>query len=657
MRYIYALFLAVTLLFSACADFLNMVPEKDIETIESKFELRAGAEQWLVGVYSQVALCMPDFEANPAFLGADEFVTCEVNHNSMKPDGIRFPGLKIAEGLQMSQDPYGNWWDKGGVVRPDAFTYLSMYENIRNCNVFIENVDRVYDMEDYEKQQWKAEVQALKAFCYFELVRRYGPIVLVPENISVDAEKGDTYQPRVHVDTCFKAIVDLLDEACLHLLPSDSRNVDRMAFFGKDAALALKARVLLYAASPLYNGNEYYANFKGKNGKPLFSAEYDPEKWRLAAEAADVAVQFCVEHGHKLYEGSVGKGSDLLNTMYDVEFCVHSEFNNPEFIMEWKCAHLYKHYLPRLPMINEHNNFDFTGSVGPSMKMVEMYYTENGLPISADNTWAYEQRYKQGAMETDSRYIDVIPLNNSEEKILQLHLRREPRFYANIAADRTYWKRGPKGNTKVDNNLLVKAYRNETFGTSEKIISALDYQNINGYWLKKFIYSDRQTKSYAAGAKESFPVIRLAELYLIQAEAWNEYEGPSGKVYVPLNKVRARAGIPDVETSWKSYSSSPEKVSTKEGMREIIRQEINIEFAFEGHRFFNLRRWKTAHEELNEHSLGWNILGEDFNTFYNHGDGPVKVEIDRKFTAPRDYLFPLRAEDVLISSVVQNPGW
>lgn len=103
------------------------------------------------------------------------------------------------------------------------------------------------------------------------------------------------------------------------------------------------------------------------------------------------------------------------------------------------------------------------------------------------------------------------------------------------------------------------------------------------------------------------PMMRMAELYLMQAEAWNEYGGPGDKVYVPLNKVRERAGIPDVETAWKTYSKTPGKVDSKEGMREIIQREYNIELAFEGQRFWNLRRWKTAHEELNEVQYGWNV--------------------------------------------------
>ena len=92
-------------------------------------------------------------------------------------------------------------------------------------------------------------------------------------------------------------------------------------------------------------------------------------------------------------------------------------------------------------------------------------------------------------------------------------------------------------------------------------------------------------------------------------------------------------------------------------MREIIRREINIEFAFEGHRFYNLRRWKIAHEELNERQYGWNILGENAQTFYNNFEGPVPVECERKFSAPRDYLFPIKAEEILISSIIQNPNW
>lgn len=104
----------------------------------------------------------------------------------------------------------------------------------------------------------------MKAFYYFELVRRYGPIVLVPKNIDVNADLAEMQIPRSHVDTCFNEIVRLLDEAIPDLLYGKERLISHKLFLSKEGAMALKARVLLYQASPLFNGNEYYVNFKGK---------------------------------------------------------------------------------------------------------------------------------------------------------------------------------------------------------------------------------------------------------------------------------------------------------------------------------------------------------------------------------------------------------
>ena len=92
-------------------------------------------------------------------------------------------------------------------------------------------------------------------------------------------------------------------------------------------------------------------------------------------------------------------------------------------------------------------------------------------------------------------------------------------------------------------------------------------------------------------------------------------------------------------------------------MRDIILQEWNIEFAFEGMRYWNLRRWKTAHIELNENLYGWNVVGSDYNSFYNAGAGPVVVYSGNKFVAPRDYFYPIRSEEIQISGCVQNPSW
>ena len=104
---------------------------------------------------------------------------------------------------------------------------------------------------------------------------------------------------------------------------------------------------------------------------------------------------------------------------------------------------------------------------------------------------------------------------------------------------------------------------------------------------------------------------------------------------------------------------NPDKVKTQAGMREIIQQEWNIEFAFEGRRYWNLRRWMTAEQELNTPQYGWNVLASTQDGFYNKGQGgtPIIVWKKRKFEVPKDYFTPIRAEEILVSGVVQNPGW
>ena len=628
------------LLLPGC-NYLDMVPEKDIETVESLFEQRTKVELWWKGLYAELNNIFADFRVNTAYLGADEFVTCQALHSSTL---YNLDGLKIADGLQMSQNPYGSIWYR-------------MYVVIRNCNIFLENVDHTYNMSEEDRNWWKADVKAVKAYVYFELVRRYGPICLVPQNMPVDLPVKDYQLPRQHVDTCFKEIINLLEES-MEYVPKHSQRISNYGHtFSLEAVYALKAKVLLYAASPLFNGNAFYSDFKNKNGELLFNSTYDRNKWLLAAEAADKAAEMCEDGGRALVLGATGKKTDLLNKMADIENMSFSRFNNSEYLLEWKYPSTFHQFiLPRL--VGDDDNFDSQalGCLSPSMKMVEMYYTANGLPIDADITWNYSNRYKL-ASESSPVYEGVIPMNID---VVNLHLRREPRFYACIAGDRMYWQRGTNTADK-DYNFLVKAHKGEEpWGTQYDFIVSNSWQNINGYWLKKHLFSWFNTLGYANNLQgnETAAIIRLAEVYLMQAEAWNEYlDQPDSRVYDPLDKVRERAGVLPVREAWGSYSNNPVKVTTKVGMRDIIHQEYGIEFAFEGHRYWDIRRWLTAHQTMNEKQYGWNVIGTTDQAFYNYETGPVVVYSSNKFIAPRDYLDPFDAEEILISGMVQNPGW
>ena len=153
----------------------------------------------------------------------------------------------------------------------------------------------------------------------------------------------------------------------------------------------------------------------------------------------------------------------------------------------------------------------------------------------------------------------------------------------------------------------------------------------------------------------SWPNIRLAELYLNFAEAMNEAYGPSQEVFDAINKVRERAGILTVEEAWSNtfIAKTPNKHTTKEGLREIIQQERLIELSFEGHRYDDLRRWKLAEEYLNSPVYGWSVDETSESGYYQ-----IKEVGPRSFSSPRDYLHPIKTSELTTNpNLIQNPGW
>lgn len=643
-------FLLVPLFFStSCGDWLDVVPESDIATIDSDFETYVNAYEWLKSCY--VFLQRPWAPmTNNTFWATDEMVSDNYLRNlEGHPEG-----LDILTGRQNVLSPYDDFWFKkygsgtGSDYRTDYYTAI-IY-----CNHFITHIDNVYNLEERDKKEWKAEVKALKAFFYLELVRRYGPVMIVPEVFDPNQDVEALKLPRLHVDTCFNYIVRLCDESIPDLPEAAMKKSERRGYFNKEAAMALKARALVYQAFDLFNGNPDYANFTGKEGEPLFSSQADPEKWKRAADAAIDVIELCRNNGTSLVSGNTAN-TELQAVMLDIEQSVQT-FNwiNDEVLWMVKImgGSLYPY---TMPSFDDGSYASFAGACWtPSLKMVEEFYTENGLPIDQDLRWVGSSNPYAFSEETEPRYTDVVALN---EPVLNLHRRREPRFYADIAADRCYWRLG----TEVSNNYLVKTRQGEDFGLSATRLNALEPQNITGYFMKKWCSSKATLAGHqndlASLGEHPFPMFRLAEMYLIAAEALNEYKAaPDEEVYEYLNVVRRRAGIPDVEVAWRN-AKDPTKVTTKTGMRDIIRQEWNIEFAFEGYRFWNVRRWKIANIELNEKVYGWNVVGSTANNFYNNGNGPVIVSTVNKFVAPRDYLYPIRSEEVQRAGCVQNPGW
>lgn len=628
-------FIAILLLsvLSACNKYLNIVPD-NVATIDYAFRLRNTAEKFLFTCYSY----MPDQSSfnNPAFFGGDELWVVPTNTN---------PAWQIAKGNQRVVGSYCNFWqgEEGG---------KDLYEGIRQCNVFLDNIDRVPDMSQMEKDQWIAEVKFLKAYYNFWLVRMYGPIVLMKKNIPIASDEDQVRLPRSPVDSCFNYIVQLLDEAAPDLPDRISSEASDLGRITKAIDLSVKALVLVTAASPLFNGNNDYKGFTNPDGTPLFNTTFDPEKWKRAADACKEAVDFCESLGYHLYyyqpQLTQFDLSDTTLTKMSIRNAMTLKWN-PEII--WGNTNsmatqggIQGSATPRGLDPDKVNNRGTRGSIAPPLKIAEMFYTSNGLPIKEDKTWDYAGRFKLKVAGPANKY-------NLKEgyTTAQLNFGREPRYYADLGFDGGIWYGQGHYDDKGDDLLFVAAKKGQP--AAEIVASAY---STTGYWPKKVvdfqnIIGDGNTYTVQ---DYPWPVIRLSGLYLLYAEALNEVNGPGPEVYKYMDTVRARAGIPSVEKSWTEFSRNPNKYQTKEGMREIIHQERLIEMAFEGKRFWDLRRWKEAVDELNQPITGWDLDQSSAEGYYRE-----RVIFNQTFST-RDYLWPLN-ENVLLANykLVQNPGW
>lgn len=630
-----------------CEKYLDIVPREDIETIETQFEKKEDAFDWLQTCYSFMEFDAARTLGNtPNYLGADEF--CYGDYIKVNQ---RINLVKIGEGLQMGSSPIANVWHQN-----------HYFAALRYCNIFLENIGDVYNMTQKEKELWAAEVKAVKAFYYFDMLRRYGPLVLIETNSDANVSLEDMRQTRRPIDECVEVIVKLCDEAMEILPVGKDKELDHQLFFNREATATLKALTLLYAASPLFNGNTLMADFKNRKGERLFP-EYDHEKWKRAGEAIDEAILICTKEANRgLVKGYSDRPTALLNTIQDIENTWNCSYDNQESILTINnTSELLAYYIiGKAPSsARKYYAYEAKGGLSASMKMVEMFYTANGLPLEEDKFWAPSAFKYNLTKERDERYKDVLPLN---EEVLGLHCQREPRFYAMITGDRMLWYRAVStgGNVKYE-ALPMQMRQGEVLGSPSKRYTEDVGQYLTGYMVRKWLNTDvplynyhRNAQSYGVNVRYVF---RLAELYLAGAEAWNEYAGPAEeKIYTYLDEVRTRAGIQKVRDAWKN-AKNPGKVNTKEGMREIIQREWNIEFAFEGRRYYNLRRWMVASEELNSPMYGWNILASDSRGFYCNYEKPMIVQRNRRFSSPRDYFTPIRSEEILISGLVQNPGW
>jgi hypothetical protein len=272
--------------------------------------------------------------------------------------------------------------------------------------------------------------------------------------------------------------------------------------------------------------------------------------------------------------------------------------------------------------------------------MAELFYSKNGVPIAEDKTWDYTHRFNlRKATHDDELYI------KEGYTTAALNFDREPRFYANLGFDGGRWY--GQGRFSDSDNVYVAAKFGQTANNHAWSFS------VTGYWPKKLVnYLDVSNAQQVTVEAYPWPVIRLGDLYLLYAEALNEANGPGAETLKWINLVRERAGLKSVEESWSQYSKQPAAYQNQAGLRKIIHQERLIEMAFEGQRFWDLRRWKEAQQTLSQPVQGWNYTGKDEENYYQ-----VRVLFNPSFKR-RDYLWPIKESEIIINNnLLQNPDW
>ena len=606
--------------------------------METAFSNKTNARKFLFTCYSYLPKW--DQSGSIGFLAGDE--------HWLIPKGTGFidqrlslNAWEIGRGEQNSNDPYQNYWDglNGGT---------NLWTAIRDCNIFLENIDKPLDLQQYERNRWIAEVKFLKAYYHYYLFMLYGPIPVMDNNISIDASAEEVRRYRDPVDDVVNYISNLLDDAAKDLPLQVTDAGEELGRITQPIAKAVKAQLWLLAASPLFNGNTDYINVKDNQGRSLFPAETDNNKWEQAADAALDAIKCAKEAGHDLYYFTlpVNGLSDATRKLLDIGEAVTEKWNT-EIIWgsTWNVNGLQKVAVAKT---TKGSHYDAISVMAPTLTVAEQFYSSNGVPISEDkgDFWSknYPNRYEFTIIPDEGNNKHYLKIG---EETAYLHLNREPRFYANLSFDRGTWYGYGYASDEPKDLAFYKFRAKEVSGR----ITSEDY-SYTGYLNKKVCsYKTSVTDNGLSTERYAFPIIRLADLYLMYAEALNEtLSSPNSDVYTYIDLVRKRAGLDGVKESWQKYSKYPEKPNTKTGMREIIRMERLNELACEGKRFWDLRRWK---KELPREVKGWYVQGETAQEFYR-----VTTLYLRSRYSFKDYLWPLKVETVLKDpNLVQNPGW
>lgn len=587
------------MLFSCNDDFLDQVPD-DRLTFDETFESRNTVEEYLASVYAQI----------PSEL--DQRYTAS---NSGPWIGAADNAEYVWSFHLGNYFNVGDWDPTTGHV---STLWSNFYRAIRASTTFINNIDKCTDCGEDFTNQYIAEARVLRAYFYYNLLRLYGPVILMgDETIPPDAGNEALELERNSIPEVVNYIVSELDAgaAALDGVPFTGPNTGRMS---KPFAMAIKEKTLLFAASPLFNGNPTLAELKNSEGENLAPQNYDINKWKQAADAAKAFIDEFVPGTYKLYKeyNSDGTYNPYLSTRN-----VMIEDNNSEMIYARPRGGIAYHYDCTPYHLGYPSEVRGAGGLSVTQEMVDSYFMANGRSIDDPQSGYQENGFSDFQA----------PFDFEQRRTYNQWVNREPRFYVGVTYNRSLWLNRNFG------NIITTTWFG---GNSGRQAGTNDYPP-TGYIVRKNVPIGDWRNS-----NRTVPMLRLAEIYLDYSEALNEYDPGNQDILKYLNMIRERAGIPEYGSDGLPAPSSQEE------MREAIRKERRVELAFESVRYFDARRWKTAEEAFSGPFHGLDINAREEEDFYN------VIVFENRVFEEKHYLWPIPQDEINSNAkLVQNPGW
>ncbi len=481
----------------------------------------------------------------------------------------------------------GAWWGW------DNRSWSTVWSNISNCNQFFAKIDGVPFTDEAQKASLTGQVRFIRVLMYHDLISRWGAMPIITQFYSLNDVDIIMNTERATYKECVDFMVSELDKAAAELPATFSgTNKGRATSV---AALALKSRILLYAASDLMN--------IGVQDAHVGYLTPETDRWQKAATAAKACIDAALENGYGLYDSY---GEDVKKK-YTQLFL---DGGNIEVLFDRQgTTSADGQAINTIDQTNGPNGYGCWGGNTPLQEMVDAYEMTDGTPFDWNNPVHRQAPYTN----------------------------RDARLYAAVLSDGDPWKeRSIEGYIDADaqGNELTSGGRDSKYGSDSWNTS------LSGYNMRKFMDESYVPNSWNVKTPKNWIWLRLGEQYLNLAEAYY-MAGDEGKAREALNVIRRRARMPEVNDAGSDLLNR-------------IRNERRVELAFEEHRYFDVRRWKLGDKYLNKTVTGVSVLKLPNGTkTYT----PGKTVEERKFY-DRMYWLPIpKSETDKNPKIAQNPGY